>query len=283
MMKVGFVILNYNSWELTKKLAVKLSSYQCVDEIVVVDNVSTDDSYDKLLEIRGNKIHVHQSDRNGGYSYGNNYGAQICNELGVDVMFIANPDVDIEEDELGKIVTQFDRTNYTMLSGVEYDIDDKMGDSPIWWVNSYWDDLAECFFVGRKLMKKNPPKLDTTSDVQEVDILKGSFMGVRLDEFLQIGGFDDEFFLFCEERVIAKRIKNSGGRIGVVTDVKYNHNHTASITKTYKKVHSQIELLYRSRELYLRKYENIGAIKKIIYKCSTGISLLEYRLLGFLK
>jgi len=283
-MKVGFVILNYNSWKMTEDLARKMASFACVDAVVVVDNASTDDSYAQLEKIRGDKIHVFSSGKNGGYSYGNNYGARKCKELGVELLFIANPDVDIEQTQLEKIINRFDETEYTLLSAVEYDIDDNLSDQPVWEVNTFRDDLQECFFIGRKLKaKRKQPALDTTVVVQEVDILKGSFMGVRLDAFLEAGGFDDAFFLFCEERVLARRIKNIGGRIGIVTDAKYNHNHSASITKTYKKVYAQMQLLYRSRALYHKKYENIGAFKGFLYKLAVGFSLMEFRAVSLLK
>lgn len=283
-MKVGFVILNYNSWSMTKALAEKLSAYSCVDEIVVVDNVSTDDSFAHLSEIACHKIHVHQSDRNGGYSYGNNYGAQICKDLGVQLLFISNPDVDIEEAELQKIIAQFRQTDYTLLSAVEYDIDDKQSADPVWKMPTYKDDLLACFFIGRKILsRQKQPALDTGVPVQEADMLKGSFMGVRLDAFLDAGGFDDEFFLFCEERVLANKIRSNGGRIGLVTGAKYNHNHTASIVKIYKKVHSQMALLYRSRKLYHKKYSKVGAVKYLLFRCATAFSLLEFRVLSILK
>ena len=283
-MKVGIVILNYNSWKMTGDLAQKLSAYACVDTVVVVDNASTDGSYEQLEKLRCDKIHVFDSGKNGGYSYGNNYGARKCKDLGVELLFIANPDVDIEEAELQKIIRRFEETEYTLLSAVEYDIADRISDQPVWRINTYRDDLQECFFIGRKWKaRRKSPQLDTMVDIQEVDILKGSFMGVRMDAFLEAGGFDDEFFLFCEERVLAKRIKGIGGRIGIVTDAKYNHNHSASITKTYKKVYVQMQLLYRSRTLYLEKYEKIGVFKRGLYKLAVGFSLMEFWAVSLLK
>ena len=51
-MKTGFVILNYNSYNLTSKLAAAVSAYRNIDLVVIVDNKSTDDSYEKLKKMR---------------------------------------------------------------------------------------------------------------------------------------------------------------------------------------------------------------------------------------
>lgn len=88
-MRVGAVILNYNTWQLSANLALKMSSFQCVDQVYVVDNMSSDDSFDRLKQYSNDKIHVFQTDKNGGYSYGNNYGVNLCKEAGIGESFKA--------------------------------------------------------------------------------------------------------------------------------------------------------------------------------------------------
>ena len=60
-MKAGFLILNYNSWELSKNLALKVSQYHYINKIVIVDNCSSDDSYQILKTMDNQKIDVIQS------------------------------------------------------------------------------------------------------------------------------------------------------------------------------------------------------------------------------
>ena len=53
----------------------------------------------------GDKVDVIQSDKNGGYSYGNNYGAfYLIDKYMVDILVIANPDVEFSEAFLIRIV-----------------------------------------------------------------------------------------------------------------------------------------------------------------------------------
>lgn len=56
--KCGVVILNYNSHDLTVALAKKVSAYECVDYICVVDNCSKD-SFDG--DFQEAKIHYIKS------------------------------------------------------------------------------------------------------------------------------------------------------------------------------------------------------------------------------
>jgi len=115
--KTGFVILNYNSWQMTSALAQKAASYKNIDAVVVVDNGSTDDSYKSLQRMEHPKIYVVQSGKNGGYSYGNNYGAKVCEKMGMEILFFSNPDVRVEEIQIQKILEniKLDEKHYIQL------------------------------------------------------------------------------------------------------------------------------------------------------------------------
>ena len=151
-MKVGIIILNYNTGEMTRTLAKCVSEYKKVDDVVIVDNASTDDSITRLSEAVGGKIHLIQSGRNGGYSFGNNVGARFCKELGTDICMISNSDVIIEEEDINRIINVFCESDYSMLSGVQCDIRG-VPCSPLSKINGYWDDFLDCFFLWRKLSK----------------------------------------------------------------------------------------------------------------------------------
>lgn len=283
-MNVGFLILNYNSWELSESLARKVARYQIIDKVVIVDNCSSDDSFENLQKINESNIDVIKSQKNGGYAYGNNYGAQYCKEKGVDILFISNPDVDVEEKDVNLIVNAFEGTEYSILSGVEFDINKKMSQPPIWKQMTYKDDLLDCFYIGRKLcIAKKGVQLDRSQQIQTVELVKGSFLCVRLYDFLEVGGFDEQTFLFCEERILGRRMEKQNKKIGVVTAAQYFHNHSVSINKAYKGKAKQIRLLYNSRYYYHKKIMHIGIIQSIILKVSMYFSIQEYRVMDALK
>ena len=53
-----------------------IKEYKSIDHIVVVDNNSTDSTYELLKENESNKIDIIKTDDNKGYSYGNNAGCK---------------------------------------------------------------------------------------------------------------------------------------------------------------------------------------------------------------
>lgn len=180
-MRSGFVILNYNAGVLSAKLAVKVASMKAIAQVVIVNNHSTDNSLNDLRQVENEKIMV------------------VVSEKMADILMILE---DCQE------------TDYSVLSGIEYDMNGRISQPLVWSMNTYWDDLAGCFFLGRKLQKRQQPKtLNRDLAVQTIEIFKGSFLSVRMADFLEVGGFDDDFFLFCEERVLSTRLKNAGKRI----------------------------------------------------------------------
>lgn len=68
-MRSGFVILNYNAGVLSAKLAVKVASMKAIDQVVIVNNHSTDNSLNDLRQVENEKIMVVVSEKNGGYPY----------------------------------------------------------------------------------------------------------------------------------------------------------------------------------------------------------------------
>lgn len=275
-MRVGAVILNYNSWQMSARLAEKMASFNAIDEVVVVDNSSTDGSLAGLRTITNPKIEVVESGKNGGYSYGNNYGAKILLNHKCDYLVISNPDVDVEERSVIEILNAFGgNADFGVLSGIEYDTEDNVSEPAIWKNNRYIDDLKDCFYFGRKI-KEEHTGINYSRKIQPVEMVKGSFFIVNAKDFERIGGFDENVFLFCEERILAQRMLSIGKKIGIVTDTKYNHNHSASISNEYKSLEKQVKILYKSRYYYNCKYNHIGIVKKMILLVGMRISLMEY-------
>ena len=106
---VGCVVLNFNDSKTTIELLNRMKNMKSIDMIVVVDNCSTDDSFSVLKQYTSKKIQVIQSEKNGGYGYGNNCGISFLKKnFDCDYILIANPDVIFEENVIQKMKDAFD-------------------------------------------------------------------------------------------------------------------------------------------------------------------------------
>ena len=83
MSKVGMIILNYNDLQTTKKYINNIKDYKVLDKIIIVDNKSTDNSYEELKKLSNDKISVIETDDNKGY-------ALSCNRCRKEMTISAN-------------------------------------------------------------------------------------------------------------------------------------------------------------------------------------------------
>lgn len=113
-MRTAIIILNYNSENDTIKYVKTLENYKCINKIVVVDNNSTsENATQRLKELENNKVDVIQTDKNGGYSYGNNFGLKYLEEKNeaYDYIAISNPDVEVSENAFEKCFEELEKNS----------------------------------------------------------------------------------------------------------------------------------------------------------------------------
>src|SRR5690606_22565149 len=109
--------------------------------------------------------------------------------------------------------------------------------------------------------------------LEQVDCIPGSCFIIRYDIFKEIGYFDDNTFLYCEERILAKKIKNRGYKVGLVINEDFIHNHE-SPKKLINRLKHYFYLL-ESRIYYLKKYTNHGKYLLPIILFSVPLGLFE--------
>lgn len=83
-----------------------------------MDNRSPDGSFAALQRLSDEKVDVLQSDKNGGYSYGNNFGAfYLMDHYHMNILLIANPDVEFTETFLIQVVRDMEKYHVQAASG----------------------------------------------------------------------------------------------------------------------------------------------------------------------
>ena len=259
-MKIGCVILNYNDSETTINLVKKIIDYDIIDKIVIVDNKSTDGSVKNLANYITNKITLLISETNKGYSAGNNIGLKYLSSLDINYVIIANPDIEFEEDHV-IIATNLMETNLDVAITSFYSVNTKgeKAFQPAWKSNSLFIELISSSKVLRRffLRKINYSDKEINSDIHlTVDVLPGSFLIVRFDYFREIDFFDENVFLYCEERILSSKLKSKSYESILITNKFYIHNHSTSINKSIKSYYKREFIWLKSRFYYLVNYKN---------------------------
>lgn len=277
MNKISLIVLNYNDYKTTSEYLNIVKNYAKIDKIVVVDNNSTDDSYEKLYKYNSDYIHVIKSDTNGGYGSGNNIGIKYAiNNFNSQYILVSNPDVQFEEDIIRKMMEVY--KTYDNV-GIVAPIMKQHGEGDIvaWKIAKWSDDIILTNGILKKLYG-NPllyKKQEINKEVNFVDVLPGSFFMISQKAIVDAEYFDEDTFLYCEERILAYKLKKLGYRNILLGDISYIHMHSISIDKNIKSNLKKYEILCDSRLIYQKKYLKINLFKELITKLIFKIGKIE--------
>ena len=269
------VILNYNDVPTTIRLVESIKDYALLDYIVIVDNCSTDDSWRQLQTYKNNKVHVIQSPRNGGYGAGNNFGIRYSSDiLNADYSIIANPDVLFNEDCIHKFLQTFqDDSSVAVVSAVQSNSPDCA------WKNCnilQYILATSLFFEVWLKIRSYPKKYFKGEDSVAVFAVPGSLLMIDLKKMLKYGMYDEKFFLYYEEPILAQKLADAGLKTVLRLDCSYIHNHHVSISKTYNRWSQQHAILLKSAELFLRKYKKANAVQMALAKLWFAYTKVEF-------
>ncbi len=210
---VSTIIVSYNTFNLTVKAieSAIASSPELQHEIIVVDNNSPDDSGSKLRDYfsdrDSNPVTVIRLNKNLGFSGANNVGAAQAKG---EVLFFLNPDTEVHPATISKIyafLTEHDDVGVLGPYVINPGGSDQGSVSSFITVGS----LIRFFFPSSAIFQSGFAKKANIPDkTKEVDILKGCAVALRRKVFDQIGGWDESYFLYAEERELCYAAKNLG-------------------------------------------------------------------------
>lgn len=276
--ELAIIVLNYNDYQTVYEFISHIQSFVNSFQIIIVDNCSTDNSYEELIKLKNENIFVIQTDKNKGYAYGNNFGVRFAIENNPNLKYvgISNPDIILNRECIEKILTSFEFSHCSALTGVMYNPDGTPDKRPYLTLPTYSEILQGSLYFSKKILKRKRDRcVDNTVDLQIVPALPGCFFIIKKKDFEKIGGFDKNTFLYFEENILAKRLEQNHMLCGIVTGAKYIHHHSKSIGKTYN-TPQKVKIYYDSVKYYFRKYENISIIKYYFLSIVLKLSLIEY-------
>ena len=252
MSKVGIVILNYNDYEETSNFVNEIKDYKVLDEIVVVDNSSTDNSFNKLRKLKSKNISVIKTDKNNGYASGNNYGIKYL-EKRVDYIIISNPDITVDEKTIKKLKKDLDENeNMAIVSPVINQLGEKIRG---WRLPNYLDELlSNINYFHRKAREKlNYDESRYQDEFSRVEAVSGCFFMIRRDVLNMVGNFDESTFLYYEENILGQKLKNINRKTFIDNTVSVTHNLSVSVDKSFNSI-NKYKMLKTSQKYYVKYY-----------------------------
>lgn len=276
------LILNYNDACTTERLTNYIKDFCCFSFILIVDNMSTDDSYQKLLSLRSNKIIVIQTNMNGGYGFGNNFGVNYAlNELGCSYVLIANPDVIFEESCVNAMIHVLRHNkNIGIVAPTQLDINRNIINERAWKIPSA---LKYAFTFTNRGMSIADTHYSNDYFSQEnviVDCVPGALLMVNAKLFISIGGYDIDMFLYCEEDTIGYKMKTHGLSTCLLTKETYIHEHSISISKSIKSIETQRKLINKNKLYFMKKYLKANLIEVCIARALGIKEILKIKIRG---
>ncbi|MBR2712501.1 MAG: glycosyltransferase family 2 protein [Bacilli bacterium] len=280
MSKIGIVILNYNDYKETKEYVTRIRGYRSLDEIVIVDNNSSDSSYENLKRMEKKNITVLKTDDNKGYAYGNNMGIKFLKDR-VDYIIISNPDIVVDESVIRKLRKDLDENpdisivapiisqNGQVLKGRRLPkVIDEIG------LNlNYFHRMVETNLTYDEKRY--------SSELTRVDVISGCFFMARREDLNLVGNFDDNTFLFYEENILATKLKNINKKTYIDNGVMVLHNESVTINKTMASI-KKYKILKDSQKYFVKYYLHANAFELFVLRFVYRISLIVAYIIYFI-
>ena len=261
--KLGMVIVNYNDYLLTSRLLKNVKDYKCLNHIVVVDNNSSDDSFEKLKEFESNRITIIKN-KCRQYSSGLNVGAKcLIKKVGECNIIFSNSDIIIKgEEDLKKLSSNINKDIVVVGPTVdEHGVMNRGWHLP----TTNQEILFNIPLLSRTFKKKYLPykEEEHQKDTTIVDVVSGCFFLVDSKFLMDNDYFDEGTFLYYEEQIFAEKVKQAGKKELVNNKVTIIHDHSVSIDKSLKRLVKQATLK-KSQRYYVKKYKKANFIQMIL-------------------
>lgn len=273
---VSIIIVSYNSKELILDCIQSIIDHtKAINyEIIVVDNASSDGSINAIKKSYPNVI-VIESDINLGFGRANNIGVKKARG---DYLFFLNPDTIITENSIYLLYDFYRKNSRFLKIGVlgcklidkEMNLGNACGNFP-----KIQKDITDSILkILNKIFSTNISsykKYIFEQDFFEVDMVSGADMFIEKKVFENVGGFDENFFMYYEETDLQKRIRKIGLHNFIYNKTSIIHLEGGGIKKNDIKKRIMIE---ESKNYYFRKHDKFLYPIYFILECIINIGRL---------
>lgn len=215
-MQLSVIILNYNVRYFLEQCvySVQKALAHINGEIIVVDNASSDDSC-QMMRTKFPDVTLIVNQDNLGFPKGNNIGvAQAKGEY----ICILNPDTVVAEDTFVKILASIGKSiplnvgiiGCKLIDGTGRFLPESKRGVPTPWVAFTKIFGLYKWFPTNKWFNQYYAQHLTKDENGQVDILVGAFMVMKKELYLEVGGFDENCFMYSDDIDLSYMIRKLG-------------------------------------------------------------------------
>ena len=269
MLSLDIIIVNWNAGQQLRDCLESIVSARrdgfSLGQVVVVDNASSDGSLEGLdslplpLDIIRNPI-------NRGFGAACNQGAALCDG---DYLLFLNPDIRLFPDSLTRTIQVMERAENQDIGICGIQMVDETGqvarscarfpDTVMFFVKmTGFDRLFPLVFRSHFMFEWDH------LDSRKVDQVMGAFFLVRRKMFGELGGFDEQFFVYFEEVDFSFRARQAGWGSYYLADAQAYHKGGGTSEQV-----KATRLFYSLRSRILYGYKHFGVISATALLCGT--------------
>jgi N-acetylglucosaminyl-diphospho-decaprenol L-rhamnosyltransferase len=241
---VGAVIVSYNVRRLLLRCIESLQA-DGIERIIVVDNASHDGSAAAARGLPG--VEVVALDVNLGFGAGVNRGAALLDD---DYLLIVNPDVVVDPGSTKVLVDAIESSPDVGLVAPRIETPDGRRYESVRRFPTFTDALGHAFlhflWPGNRFSRRYKMLDWDHASGGDVDWVAGTYLLVRRSAWLEVGGFDEQFFMYMEDVDLSRRLGEAGWRRRYEPDARIIHEIGQSTDQTpYRMIAIHHRSLYR--------------------------------------
>ncbi len=254
-MQLSVIIVNYNVRFFLEQClySVQEALQGLAAEIIVTDNHS-DDGSREYLPHRFENVRFIFNDQNLGFAKACNQG--LAASSGKYILFL-NPDTILPEDGLKKCIAFLDAhpdagaVGVKMLDGSGRFLKESKRSFPSPLTSLYKLFGLSRLFPRSKIFARYHLGYLSENETNEVQVLAGAFMMIRREVLEQLGGFDENFFMYGEDIDLSYRVQQAGYRNYYFADVQIIHFKGES---TRRGSMNYVRMFYSAMSRFVKKH-----------------------------
>jgi GT2 family glycosyltransferase len=252
-------IVNTNGRELLLDCLQSLSGTRA--DVVVLDNASEDGSVAAVRE-RFPQVRVIAQEFRAGFGANHN---RVIGTSSATYVLVLNEDTLVPEGTIEGLVAYLDEHPDVAVAGPIIRGFDGRQQGSAWRLMTVPVQLVWALTLGRRGALQSRGRVP-----KAVGAVSASAMLVRRDALEEVGGFDEEYFMFSEEADLARRLAAHGYECHYVPTVEVIHLGQHSTTSFPE---HQVNEIWRSLGIYLKRYHSPTASQVLRWLTGVGYGL----------